>query len=390
MIKRTAEELLIKLSNQFSVIVITGPRQSGKTTLAKKVFPQKKYISFDDIQLRELAKSNPKDFLEAFPDGLIIDEVQKVPEIFDTIKLFIDNSDFEPGKYILTGSSQIKLRENTSESLAGRAAYLKLLPFSINELKDAEKLPNLPYDLIFKGEYPPLYDEKKKIDYALWYENYISTYIDMDVRNQIKAENLIVFKKFIQICALYSGKIFSADGVARSLGVSSPTIKSWLSILEASYILHFLEPDFENLGKKLIKSPKLYFMDTGLLCHLLRISNKEELLLSKEKGAIVETFAVSELLKARYNIGKTSDLSFFRDMKGFEVDIIADWKHSFAIEVKSDYNPEEKLSSNIKKYLNLKKSPNASGMVFYLGDWTMKINGINYVSWKDWDNIVEM
>ena len=387
-ISRNAKDALLRLASQFPVIAITGPRQSGKSTLTKMTFPDKKYITFDDKNLREFASSNPKDFLMAFPDGAIIDEAQKVPEIFDAVKYFVDSEKFESGKYILTGSSQFKLKENITDSLAGRVAFIKLLPFCIEELDSENLVPNNPYDLIFKGFYPPLYDTEKHFVPEDWFENYIDTYLDLDVKEHITAANISTFKKFIQICALYSGKLLSMDSISRNLGVSAPTVKQWLSILESSFIIYFLEPETSNLGRSLVKTPKLYFTDTGLLCHLLRLETKEDLLLSQYKGAVVETFAVSELLKCRFNASKKPNLTFFRDSKGFEVDLIADWKKPCAIEIKSNSDTEEKLSANVRKYLTLRQNEYCSGKVLYLGDFSCTINGIHYVSWHDWDSLV--
>lgn len=389
MIYRTAQTALLRLAEQFPVIGITGPRQSGKSTLTKAAFPNKKYVTFDDKNMRELAKANPSDFISAFPDGAIIDEAQKVPEIFDALKMHIDSTSYTPGKFILTGSSQFRLRQNMTDSMAGRAAFLKLLPFSVKELSDANVCPDNPYELIFGGQYPPLHDKEKHFIPEDWYENYIDTYLDLDVRDQINPNNLSTFKKFIQICALYSGQLLSMDSIARDVGVSAPTIKTWLSILETSFIIHFLEPDSNNLGKSIVKTPKLYFVDSGLLCHLLRLDSKEELLLSRFKGGAVETFAVSELLKYRVNQAKKPNLTFFRDKKGFEVDTIADWKHTFAIEIKSSNAPEAKLSANTKKYLELRCDENARNAVFYLGDISMTINETAYVSWKEWSSFLD-
>ena len=386
-VPRKSKDALLRLAGQFSVVGITGPRQSGKTTLAQMTFPDKKYVSLDDKELRTLAASNPKDFLAAFPDGVIIDEAQKVPEIFDAVKLFVDSHKHEPGKYILTGSSQFKLKENMTDSLAGRAAFLQLLQFSLGELKDAKLIPQSPYDLIFKGFYPPLYDSEKHFIPDDWFESYIDTYLDLDVKEHITATNISTFKKFIQICALYSGQLLSMESISKNLGVSAPTVKQWLSILESSFIIHLLEPDLNNLGRSIVKTPKLYFTDTGLLCHLLRLNSKEELLLSPHKGAVVESFAVAELLKSRYNIGKKPELSFFRDSKGFEVDTIADWKHTYAIEIKSNSDTEQKLSANTRKYVSLRSDTKCQGAVFYLGDITCTINGIKYMSWHDWDSL---
>ena len=388
MINRTAREALLRLASQFPVVGVTGPRQSGKSTLAKATFPEKRYVTFDDVTLRELAQSNPSDFISAFPQGAIIDEAQKVPDIFDAVKMHVDSTDFLPGKFILTGSSQFRLKSNMTDSMAGRAAFLKLLPFSVRELKSANTLPENAYDLIFGGQYPPLHDPEKHFIPEDWYESYIDTYLDLDVRDQINPSNLSTFKRFIQICAVHSGQLLSMDSIARDVGVSAPTIKTWLSILETSFIIHFLEPDTNNLGRSIVKTPKLYFVDSGLLCHLLRLDSKEELLLSRHKGAAVETFAVSELLKRRMNQGKKPNLTFFRDSKGFEVDTIADWKHTFAIEIKSSNAPESKLSANTKKYLDWRKDANARSTVFYLGDNSMTINGTAYVGWREWGDFL--
>lgn len=387
MIQRKAYATLMRLAEQFPVVAITGPRQSGKSTLTQAAFPNKKYISFDDKNYRELAKSNPVDFLKAFPDGLIIDEAQKVPEIFDAVKLIVDKQNYAPGKYILTGSSQFRLRENITESLAGRVGLLKLLPFSLQELKDADLLPEDPYDIFFKGFYPPLHDSAKHFNLDDWFENYIDTYLDLDVKDQINPSNLNAFRKFIQICALYSGQMINYDGISRDIGVSAVTIKNWCSILEASYIIHFIEPDSNNLERTIVKTPKVYFVDSGLMCYLLRLESKEELLLDNHKGAVVETAAVGELLKSRLNIGRKSNLTYYRDKNGFEVDVIADWKHTFAIEIKSKSDTEKKLSANVRQYVDMRKD-DATGYVFYLSDISCNINGVHYVSWKDWENFL--
>ena len=384
MINRTAKDTLLRLASQFPIVGVTGPRQSGKSTLTKAAFPNKRYITFDDRTMRELAVSNPSDFIAAFPDGAIIDEAQKVPEIFDALKMHVDSTEFTPGKFILTGSSQFRLKQNMTDSMAGRVSFLKLLPFSFRELREEDILSENPYDIIFEGQYPPLHDPEKHFIPEDWYESYIDTYLDLDVRDQINTDNLSTFKRFIQVCAVYSGQLLSMDSIARDVGVSAPTIKKWLSILEASFIIHFLDPDTNNLGKSIVKTPKLYFVDSGLLCHLLRLDSKEELLLSRHKGAVVETCAISELLKHRMNLGRKPNLTFYRDKYGFEVDTIADWKHTFAIEIKSANAPETKLSANTKKYLELRGDGNSRNAVFYLGDISMNINGTSYVSWKDW------
>ena len=386
MITRDSEKTLLRLASQFPIVGVTGPRQSGKTTLTQNVFPEKRYVTFDDRDTRTLADSNPLDFIRAFPDGLIIDEAQKVPDIFDALKMVVDSNKTDPGTYILTGSSQFKLKKNMSDSLAGRAAFLELLPFSINELSNSDVLPDDPYDVIYQGCYPPLHDPERSFIASDWFENYIDTYLSRDVEEFINVSNLSTFRKFIQVCALHSGQILSMDSISRDVGISATTVKSWLSILENSYLIHFLEADTNNLGRTLVKTPKLYFIDTGLLCHLLRLESKEELLLDRMKGAIIETFAVSEMLKSRTNVGKKGNLTYFRDRKGFEVDIIADWKRTRAVEIKSSSKTEAKKSANVRKYLELRDDPKTKGAIFYLGDNTITINNIDYVSWRNWGN----
>lgn len=383
MIKREAKDALIRLSEQFPIVAITGPRQSGKTTLAKETFPNKKYVSFDDQNMRNIAMSNPDDFLLAFPDGAIIDEAQKVPGIFSALKKAVDEVNWEPGKYVVTGSSQFRLKENINETLAGRIGTIKLLPFSIQELKENSMLKSNAYEMAFTGFYPPLHDENKKFQIDDWYDNYIDTYIDMDVRDQIRPSHLSSFKKFVQECAIYSGQILNMDSISKAVGVSAVTIKEWLSILENSFLIHMIEVDNNDLGKQLIKSPKLYFIDTGLLCHLLRIENYQDLILNNRKGAIIETMAVSELLKKRFNEARKANLTYFRDKNGYEVDIIADWKKTYAIEVKCNNESEAKLSKNVRKYVEL-KGANTDAKVYYLGNISIKVNNVEYISWIDW------
>lgn len=384
MIPRHAEAALKRLAQQFPVIGITGPRQSGKSTLAKLAFPNKKYITFDDEGYRKLANESPQEFLLAFPDGLIIDEAQKVPKIFDALKYFVDQGEYIPGKYVLTGSSQFKLRHNMTESLAGRAAFIRLLPFSLGELEESRLLPGSPYDLVLQGLYPPIHDVHKHFIKEDWFNAYVESYLERDVAELVNSGNISTFCKFLKLCAVYSGQILSMNSLSKAVGVSAPTIKSWLSVLENSYIIHFLQLSLKNLGKALVRSPKMYFVDSGLLCYLLGVSNREELLLSPYKGAIVESFAVAELLKHRFNQGQLADLSFYRDRNGFEVDVIAEWKKLLVMEIKSSISPSGDLAKGVKRYLELISDKDASGAVFYFGNDTITTNNVTYVAYKEW------
>lgn len=387
MFNRCAKEAVMRLASQFPVVGITGPRQSGKTTLAKELFPDKEYVTFDNKNTRDFAKVNPTEFLMAYPDGAVFDEAQKVPEIFDAIKLVVDSMDYTPGKYILTGSSQFRLKKNMSDSLAGRACYFNLLPFSVGELADSRTETGDVYDMILKGFYPPLYDKNKSFKPLDWFKSYIDTYVDLDVKDEITPSNLSTFKKFIRLCALNSGSLLSVDSISKNLSVTSPTVKNWISILEASYIVHLLPVSSNNMGKSLIKAPKLYFYDTGLLCYLLKIKSKKDFLLSDHKGNIVETFAISELMKQRFNKGEDPEIYFFREKKGFEIDIIANWDRDYAIEVKSDIFPSPKLAVPLKKYMKLPGASTHVPHLFYLGDKQIEADGINYTPWRNWDKI---
>lgn len=383
MITRHAESALKRLAKQFPVVGITGPRQSGKSTLAKLAFLDKKYITFDDDGYRRLADESPQEFLMAFPDGLIIDESQKVPKIFDAVKYFVDQGEYTPGKYILTGSSQFKLRHNMTESLAGRAAFVRLLPFSMGELVEHGLLSDNPYDLVLQGLYPPIHDVQKHFVKDDWFSAYVENYLERDVAELVNSGNISIFRKFIKLCAVQSGQILSMNSMSKAIGVSAPTIKSWLSVLENSYIIHFLQPSLKNFGKALVRSPKMYFVDSGLLCYLLGIRSREELLLSPYKGAIVESFAVAELLKYKFNRGELANLSFYRDKNGFEVDVIAEWHKLLALEIKSSISPSGDLTKGVRRYLNLSEEQ-VFGAVLYFGENTITANNVTYIGYRDW------
>ncbi|MBP3890815.1 MAG: ATP-binding protein [Solobacterium sp.] len=389
MIQREASKAVMRLAKQFPVIGITGPRQSGKTVLVKNLFPNKPYVTFDDARIRAIAKANPYDFLLAYPDGAVIDEAQKIPELFDAIKYSVDNRHMKEGSFILTGLSQFRLKDSIKESLAGRIGNIELLPFTINELKSNNCLKENAYQQAIQGFYPPLYDEHKHYLSDDWFENYIETYLERDISEEINHTNLHTFKKFIQICALFSGQMVNMESISRMIGISATTVKAWLSLLEASYIIHLLQPDTFNIGKSLVKTPKLYFLDVGLLCYLLRLNEQADLILSEKKGAVIETMAVGELIKNRTNQGRRSNLTYYRDVNGFEIDTIADWKKTFAIEVKSDSDSEKKLSKNIRKYIE-NRGNNTHGAVFYLGDLNVTINNIDYIGWKNWSDFAKV
>lgn len=379
MIQRNAQETLLRLAERFPAVAITGPRQSGKSALARAAFPDKRYISLADPDYRELARSDPGDFLRAFPGGLVIDEAQRVPELFDAVELAADAGTCTPGKYILIGSCRFRRKTDAS----GSVGCLELLPLSLQELAAADALPDDPYDLFLRGGYPSLHDPEKPGRADDWYEHYTDSYLELDVRDQIHPSNRDAFRKFLPVCALQSGQLVNYDRMAREVGVSAVTVKHWCSVLETSYLIHFVAPDPEDLGRTVVRTPKLYFTDSGLLCYLLRLASKEDLLLSRRKDAIVETAAVSELCKARYNMAETANLTFYRDKNGFEVDLVADWACSFAMEIKSSRDAGEKLASGVRRYVRMRQD-GTGGQVLYLGDVSCEVRGVQYLSWKDW------
>lgn len=286
MIQRTAEATLHRLAKGFPVICVTGPRQSGKTTLAKKAFPDKPYISLEDPDIARIAREDPRGLLDGYKDGLILDEVQAVPEIFQYLKTAVDK-DPVPGRYIVTGSHQFNLIEGVTESLAGRAAFVTLYPFSVQELKGAGIPLAETFETLLKGFYPPVYD--RDVTVYDWYTNYISSYIERDVRSVVNVKDLGQFQTFVKMCASRVGQLVNLSALAQDCGITHNTAKSWISVLESSGIVFLLKPYHNNYGKRLVKSPKLYFVDTGVACRLLGIKDAEQLFMHPNRGSIFKT-----------------------------------------------------------------------------------------------------
>ncbi len=362
MVLRVAQKELLNLSKQYKAIAVVGPRQSGKTTLVKLVFPEKSYVSLENPDSRNFALEDPKAFLEQFSNGAILDEVQRTPELFSYLQQILDEKE-DKAQFILTGSNNFLLQQNITQSLAGRVGYLNLLPFSISEIK--EILPKTIHEKLFKGFYPPLYD--KPFEIQKWFLNYIRTYIERDVRQLRSIENLVVFERFIKLCAGRVGQLLNKNALATEVGVDSKTIESWIGVLEASFILFRLQPHHSNFNKRVVKMPKLYFYDVGLASALLGVQNADQLDLHPFKGSLFENMVVVELLKQRLNKGKSNNLYFWRNNKGNEIDVLIDnFDELIPIEIKSGKTITNEYFKGLK-YWN-KLTGYIGGKVIYGGE----------------------
>jgi predicted AAA+ superfamily ATPase len=333
MIPRIATSTLTRLAKGFPVIALTGPRQSGKTTLAKHVFPNKTYVSLENPEELEFAQKDPKRFLARFKEGAILDEVQRCPSLLSWLQGLVDERS-RMGDFVLTGSSQFELVAGITQSLAGRVGRVELLPLSIQELAQAHQLPSQLNTCLLQGGYPSIYD--RQVSPQDWFSNYIATYIERDVRQLIAVRDLTQFQHFVKMCAARSGQILNLAALGADCGLSASTAREWLSVLEASYLVTRIQPYYQNFGKRLVKTPKLYFLDVGLMAWLIGIRDTVTLDTHVSRGALFETFVVSELIKRQYNQGQNADLYFWRDSVGNEIDLLLDTPQGLqAIEIKS-------------------------------------------------------
>ena len=365
MIKRKAETVLRELASQFKAVAVTGPRQSGKTTLAKMVFPRKPYVSLENPDERNLALNDPRQFLSRFPTGAILDEVQRAPELFSYLQQIIDESKLK-GQFILTGSNNFVLMENISQTLAGRVGYLELLPFSLSETEKTGTALKLD-ELIFLGSYPAVIYEKANP--RLWFPSYIRTYVERDVRQIKNISSLALFQRLLYLCAGRVGQQLNLSNLANDVGLDYKTIQSWLGVLQSSYIIFLLPPYYNNFNKRIIKSPKLYFYDTGLASYLLGITNAKQLFNHSSKGALFENFVLAEMLKNRYNKGERSNLYYFRDSTGNEVDIVIDEGNKLIpVELKAGKTINSDYFKNLHYWEAL--TGKKGGLVIYTGKET--------------------
>jgi predicted AAA+ superfamily ATPase len=362
-INRKLEGEIKRLNSYFPVIVLTGPRQSGKTTLSKKLFENFHYIDVTRITDRQLIETNPENFLKQYASGLIIDEVQNYPELFPYIKIVSD--ELPDSNFILTGSNNFSLMEKVTESLAGRAATLVLTPLSLCELGD-ENAKLSTETLLFNGGYPAIW--AKNIPAVDMIRQYYNSYIERDIRQLINIRDLSKFQIFIRLCAGRIATEFNAQSLSNEIGVSVPTIQDWLSVLEASYLVFRLPPFYENIGKRLIKSPKIYFYDTAVVCFLLGIEASEQLKTHPLRGVIFENYVVLEFLKNCFNTGKTNHLFFYRDQSQREIDLLQQFGNQYhAYEIKSATTFHSDFLNNLKYLKNLLGTNLLSTHIIYDG-----------------------
>ena len=381
MIDRQLTRVLQDLAGQYPVVAVTGPRQSGKTTLVQAAFVEHEYVLLEDPDQRAFALEDPRRFLEAHEGPVILDEVHRVPELFSYLQGRIDENP-RPGRFVLTGSNNFLLHEGISQSLAGRVALLTLLPFSLGELKGYEPVAAGLEANLHTGFYPRIHE--KGLSPSRWYAGYVDTYLERDVRRLLNVSDLGRFQLFLRHCAARAGQLVNLSSLGNDCGITFNTARSWLSVLEASYVIRLLRPFHTNFGKRLVKAPKLHFLDPGLLSYLLEIDSPRELLTHSSRGAVFETLVFAELLKARLNAGLPERLYFWRDYAGHEVDFV--WgtaASAMAIEAKSGKTITRDSFKGLRYWASLHGTNAPDGIVVYGGDESHQRRAGRVLSWRD-------
>jgi len=387
MIPRRIGEIAKHLFTKYPVISITGPRQSGKTTLIKHIFSHLPYISLEDPDESQFAINDPRGFLKRFPKGAMLDEVQRTPQLFSYIQTEVDGKG-ENGQFVISGSQNFLLLESISQSLAGRVAVLKLLPLSMSELKKRNLVPNNYEDLIFTGFYPGIY--ANKISPEFFFPNYIQTYVERDVRSIKQIGDLNSFTRFMQLCAGRIGQLLNITSLANDCGIAVNTAKSWISILESSYTIFLLQPHHQSFNKRLVKMPKLYFYDTGLASSLLRVEKADQLTSHFMVGSLFENMIIVEMLKHRYNQGKQSNLFFWRDNKGKEIDcLLEEAGRLIPVEIKSGRTFNQDYLSNLKYWNGISGNLPENTFLVYGGEKDYPTTYGNVIGWRKVEELLK-
>ena len=374
-IRRSLETVILEAIKYFSVISLTGPRQSGKSTMLKHLFPDLPRYSMKDLHIRAFAEQDPVAFLNQNGTGMLIDEVQKVPALLDYIQGIVDDN--PDRRFVLTGSSNLELLQGMTESLPGRAGVYELMPMSLKETKEQMAGKNVDL-LLYNGFYPAVCAGKNLA--RLFYPAYVKTYLEKDVRDLLHIKDQMQFLKFMKLCAARIGALFNASEIATQVGVDSKTISHWLSVLQASYLITLLPPYYENISKRVVKTPKLYFNDPGLACYLLDIESPKQLALDKMRGPIFENMVVMECMKYRYNNGKEGNVYFYRDSNGQEIDILLKEEGQItALEVKSSMTYQAEFAKSLKRLPEWTSTPIGRRAVVYAGDFENTAGDIQLV-----------
>ena len=380
MIHRQVAATLLQMASQYPVVAVTGPRQSGKTTLVRALFGKLPYVSLEEPDRRAFALEDPRGFLAAYPDGAVLDEVQRAPDLLSYLQTLVDR-DPRPGRFILTGSQQLGLLSGIAQSLAGRVALIKLLPFSLGELEGSGQAPATVDKLLLQGLYPPIYD--RGLDPTTWYANYVATYLERDVRQLVNVRDLTTFDRFLRLCAGRSGQLLNLSGLASDAGVSHNTARAWVSVLEASYLVQLLPPYHRSFNKLLVKTPKLYFLDPGLASWLVGIRTLEQLVVHPLRGALFEGWVVSEALKARYHQGLAPDLYFWRDNSGHEVDLLReDGAVLTPFEIKSGRTVVPDFFTGLRRWVTIAGDAAGQPYLVYGGDERQIRSGVTVLPWR--------
>lgn len=388
LIKRTLYHYLRDYAVKFPVIAVVGPRQAGKTTLVREAFPDYAYFSLEDPDVLAMVRMDPRAFLEHNynASGLIIDEFQNYPELLSYMQGIVDRAR-RPGYFILTGSHNFLMNQAISQSLAGRVAVLTLLPCSLKELGGAGLLLHDLNSAVFRGGYPS--PNSGKLTPGEFYQHYTKTFVERDVRQLVNVVNLHDFQRFMQLCAGRIGQLLNVSSLADDCGISVPTVNAWLSILQASYVIFLVQPHFKNFSKRLIKSPKLYFYDTGLACWLLKISHHEQLMQHYLRGSLVESLMLAEIMKQFYHRVQEPSVYFWRDSHGHELDCLLDYGTKLVpIEIKASTTIQPRLFEGLHYWCNLAQIPLDKGYLVYGGSETRKSPQATLLSWKDIADVV--